>query len=84
MSIYKNKHYFYRFKINIKLIRELILKIQKDIYFFTKEYDIPQACKYQRKLLGLKKEILLYILSLLINRIKKKIYQHFIVGNFLV
>ena len=83
MLIYENRNHFHGLKVNIRLINESIVKVQKKIYFFTKEQNISQVYIYQRKLLQLKKEVLLVVLFRLINEIKKKdLNQRFIIKNF--
>jgi hypothetical protein len=71
MSTNKIIDYFNGFTICLELINKPILDIQKNIYMATKEYNKINACKYQRKLLSLKKGILLSILLKIINNIKK-------------
>ena len=83
MLICENINHFHKLKINIKLINESIIKVQKKIYFFAKEHNISQAYKYQRKLLQLNKEVLLVVLFRLINKLKKKfLNQDLIVKSF--
>lgn len=85
MLIYRNTNYCYRFKADTELINKSIIKVQKSIYFFTKEYNTIKADECQRQLLLLKNEILIIILSRLIKKIKKKsFYRHFIIRNFLL
>lgn len=58
-------------QVDLRLIEETILKMQKHIYRATKIYNIQERYKWQKKIL-LTKEIVLYVLSNIIQIIKKK------------
>lgn len=82
MFISNNLDYSYVIKINMRLIEQSIVKIQRHIYQATQQCDLNNIYKYQRILL-LAKESLLITIHKVINVIKKKfIYPNFIIKNF--
>ena len=69
-------------QVDLRLIEETILKMQKYIYRATKIYNIQERYKWQKKIL-LTKEIVLYALYNIIKIIKKKfIYLIHIIKSF--
>ena len=60
-------------QINIRLIKQSILTIQKDIYQAAKTYSKEDLHKSQKKIL-IKKEILLIFLYKIIKFLKKKLF----------
>ena len=60
-------------QINIRLIKQSTLKIQKDIYQAAKKYNKEDLHKSQKKIL-IKKEILLIFLYKIIKILKKKLF----------
>ena len=59
-------------QVNIRLITQSILKIQKYIYQEAKKYNRENIYKWQKKIL-LKKEIILTLLFNMIQILKKKL-----------
>ena len=60
-------------QINIRLIKQSTLTIQKDIYQAAKKYNKEDMHKSQKKIL-IKKEILLIFLYKIIKILKKKLF----------
>lgn len=58
-------------QIDIRLIKQSILTIQKDIYQAAKKYNKEDLHKWQKKIL-LRKEILLIFLYKIVRILKKK------------
>lgn len=68
-------------EIDIRLIKQSILTIQKNIYQAAKKYNKKDLHKWQKKIL-LKKEILLILLYKIIKILKKKLfYLPYIIKN---
>ena len=69
-------------QVDVRLIEQAILNMQKYIYRATKTYNIKERYKWQKKIL-LTKEIILSILYDITKIIKKKfIYLIYTIENF--
>ena len=83
MYQYSLTNHFYTLQLDIELINQFILKIQKLIYLSTRKYNYIKLLKYQRKLISMREEIILTSLYQGILKIKKKmVYLAFIVKSF--
>ena len=69
-------------QVDMRLIEQATLNIQKYIYGAAKIYDIKERYKWQKKIL-LTKEIMLFVLYNITKTIKKKfIYLIYTIENF--
>lgn len=72
MLVQETSSCFNKLQIDLELVKKSINEIQKLIYLASKEYDLLTKYKYQRKLLFCRKEILVTVLSHIVDKIKKK------------